>query len=303
MVMNYLLYFFLFIFGLIVGSFLNVVISRYQPGKRVLDSKVIGGPGNWKTRSRCMSCEKQLAWHELLPLASFLIQKGKCRGCGARISFQYFLVELLSGAVFVFVPMFWAISLPLLSLPEYISIFLILSFVWILVFLTLIVLSAIDFRHFIIPDSMNLFLAVLGAILLAVNNHYKRFSPTGGSFFGYYADLFGLRENIWVNYFFATAIVMIFFALVIIITKGKGMGWGDFKLAGALGLILGWPDILGAVFLAFVIGSALSLVFMAFNKKKMKDIIPFGPFLAFGASLVFFFGRQLMDLYFKLFGL
>ncbi|MFH1346888.1 MAG: prepilin peptidase [Spirochaetota bacterium] len=297
------IYILLFIFGLTVGSFLNVVIFRYQPGKKVLDSKLIGGPGNWKARSRCMSCEKNLAWYELLPLASFLTQKGKCRGCGAKISFQYFLIELLSGATFVFVPMFWAASLPLMLIPEYISMFLILSFIWILIFLALIVLSAIDFRHFIIPDSMNVFLAVLGIVLLAVNYYYERFSYIGGSFFGYYADLFGLRENIWVNYFFAVAIVMIFFGLIIVLSRGKGMGWGDFKLAGALGLILGWPDILGACFLAFIIGLVFSLVFVAFHKKKMKDIIPFGPFLALGASLVFFFGHQLMSLYFKLFGL
>lgn len=301
--MSYLSYFLLFIFGLAVGSFLNVVIFRYQPGKKVLNPKLIGGPGNWKTRSRCMSCEKQLAWHELLPLASFLAQKGKCRGCGAKISFQYFLVELFSGAIFIFVPMFWAVSLPLLLLPEYISMFLILSSIWILVFLAFIVLSAIDLKHFIIPDSINLFLAFLGVILLAVNSYYRRFSHTGGSFFGYYADLFGLRENIWINYFFAAVIVMIFFALIIVITRGKGMGWGDFKLAGALGLLFGWPDILGAVFLAFIIGSAFSLIFVALNKKKMKDIIPFGPFLAIGAIFVFFFGSQLIDLYFKLFGL
>jgi len=297
------IYTLLFVFGLAVGSFLNVVIFRYQPGKRVFNPKLIGGPNNWKTRSRCMACEKQLAWYELIPLFSFALQKGKCRGCGTKISFQYFLVELLSGLVFVFVPMFWAASLPLLLVPEYISMFLILSFIWILIFLTLIVLSSIDFRHFIIPDSINLFLAVLGAVLLAVNNYYKRFSHTGGSFFAYYADLFGLRENIFVNYFFAAAISMLFLGLIIILSRGKGMGWGDFKLAGALGFILGWPDILGAVFLAFIIGSAFSLVFVALNKKRVKDIIPFGPFLALGASLVFFFGRQLMDFYFKLFGL
>ena len=104
--MSLFIYILLFIFGLIVGSFLNVVIFRYQPGKKVFDPKLIGGPGNWKTRSRCMSCKKQLVWYELLPLVSFLIQKGKCRGCGAKISLQYFLVELLSGLVFVFVPMY-----------------------------------------------------------------------------------------------------------------------------------------------------------------------------------------------------
>ena len=301
--MSYLSYFLLFIFVLAVGSFLNVVIFRYQPGKKLFSFQSIGGPGSLKKRSQCLKCGKKLNWHELIPLFSFVFQKGKCLGCGAKISFQYFLVELLSGLVFVFVPMFWAVSLPLLAILEYVSMFLILSCIWILIFLAFIVLSAIDFRHFIIPDSVNLFLAFLGTILLAVNNYYERFSRISGSFFGYYADLFGLRSNIWVNYFFAAAIVMIFFALVIIITKGKGMGWGDFKLAGALGLIMGWPDILGAVFLAFIIGSIVSLVFVAFDKKKMKDIIPFGPFLVFGAFLIFFFGRQLMDLYFKLFGL
>jgi len=79
------------------------------------------------------------------------------------------------------------------------------------------------------------------------------------------------------------------------------MGWGDFKLAGALGLIFGWPDILIVVALSFIIGSLVSVFLMLKKKKTMKDIVPFGPFLIVGATIVFFFGYQLINLYFKLF--
>ncbi|MFA5098773.1 MAG: prepilin peptidase [Candidatus Paceibacterota bacterium] len=298
--MSYLSYFLLFIFGLAVGSFLNVVIFRYRPGERLLSLKTIGGPGSSKKRSQCLSCEKKLNWYELIPLFSFIIQNGKCRGCGAAISFQYFLVELLSGLIFVFVPMFWAAALPLLLLPSYISMFAIISFIWISVFLIFIVLSAIDLKHFIIPDSVNLTLAVLGAILLGANFYFKKITFFNGSFLGSSAAFLSLTDNIFINYIFAAAVMMVFFGLIIFITKGKGMGWGDFKLVGALGLIFGWPDILAAVFLAFIIGALVSLVFVCRKKKGMKDIIPFGPFLVLGASLVFFFGGQIMDWYFKL---
>ncbi len=81
------------------------------------------------------------------------------------------------------------------------------------------------------------------------------------------------------------------------------MGWGDFKLVGALGLILGWPDILMVLFLAFIIGAIFSVILLIGKKKKIKEAVPFGPFLVVAASLTFFFGYQIIDGYFKLFGL
>ena len=108
-------------------------------------------------------------------------------------------------------------------------------------------------------------------------------------------------SNIWINHFFAAFIAMFFFGAIILLTRGKGMGWGDFKLAGALGLIFGWPDILIAVMLSFVIGSIISIILMLKRKKTMKDAVPFGPFLVIGAGAVFFFGYQIINLYFKLF--
>jgi len=298
-------YIFLFALGLAVGSFLNVVIFRYQPGKKVLSFKSIGGPGNWGSRSQCMACEKQLKWYELIPLASFLIQGGKCRGCGARISFQYFTVELLSGLVFVFVPMYWAYALPLLQLQSVFYEFIALSVVWILIFLLFIVLSAIDFRHFIIPDSVNFALAVLGLAVIAINDYFNRFTFFGGSFIGNFSPIFGMRDgvSIWVNYIFAAAAMMIFFGLIIFATRGRGMGWGDFKLIGAMGLIYGWPDVMIAALLAFVVGALMGLASVFSRYRKIKDAIPFGPFLVFGGLAVFFFGRQMLEWYFKIFGL
>ena len=96
---------------------------------------------------------------------------------------------------------------------------------------------------------------------------------------------------------------MLFFGAIILLTKGKAMGWGDFKLVGALGLILGWPDILMVLFLAFIIGAIFSVILLIGKKKKIKEAVPFGPFLVVAASLTFFFGYQIIDGYFKLFGL
>ena len=89
----------LFLFGLAAGSFINVVSLRFQPGQGLLDRKMVGG------RSRCPYCQKQLNWYELIPVLSFIIQKGRCRSCHQKISFQYPIVEILSGLIFVFVPL------------------------------------------------------------------------------------------------------------------------------------------------------------------------------------------------------
>lgn len=281
--MNFFFYFLLFVFGLIVGSFLNVISLRYQPGQKI--SEIVGG------RSRCPICLKTLAWYELIPVFSFFLQGGKCRHCGHRLSLQYPIVEIFSGLIFSMV-------------PYYLNNFqFIISLIWVLIFCLLLLLSIIDFRQSIIPNQINLSLGILGLILIFVNHYYNKFDYLSSSFLGHYAAIFGLRENIWINYAFASLAGMIIFGLVIILSKGKAMGWGDFKLIGALGLIFGWPDILMVIFSAFIIGAVVSIVFLVGKKKKMKDAIPFGPFLAIGATITFFFGYQIIDGYFRLFGL
>jgi len=294
--MGFIFYFLLFICGLIVGSFLNVVILRYRPKGKILEGKVIGG------RSHCPFCFRILTFYELIPIFSFFIQKGLCRGCGRKISPQYPLVELLSGLIFVFVPMSLSYDL---RLADYHFSFLQLSIVgcWIFIFILLLLLSAIDLRHSIIPNQINLTLGLLGLILIIISDYYDRFSLLTGSFFKNYAAIFGLRDNIWTNHLFAALLGMAFFGLIIFLSKEKAMGWGDFKLIGALGLIFGWPDILIIIFSAFIIGAIAGIIFLIGKKKRMKDAVPFGPFLAIGSTLIFFFGYQIIGGYFRLFGL
>jgi len=287
------MYLLLFIFGLMVGSFINVVSLRYAPGGRVFDTKIIGSPTDLNNRSRCPYCGKILSWYELIPIISFLIQFGKCRKCGHKLSLQYPLVEILSGLIFVFIPFY---------LGNYSGLFGFLgSLLWIFIFISLLLISIIDFHHFIIPDSLNLGLAIFGVILIFVNFYYKNFSSLSGSFLGNYALIFGLRENIWLNYLFAGFLGAAVFGLIIFLSRGKAMGMGDVKLAAALGLIFGWPDVLMVLFLSFLSGALVSAVLLLLKKKKIKDVVPFGPFLAVGACLTFFFGFQVIDIYFKIF--
>lgn len=272
-------YFILFFFGAAIGSFLNVLSLRYKEDQKILDLKIIGG------RSHCPHCGKQLKWYELLPIFSFIIQLGKCRSCGTRLSFQYPIVEILSGLIFVFVSysIFQSFNPSIFQL-----------IIWLLIFTLFLLLSIIDFRIYIIPDSINLLLAILGIVLIALSANIS-------SFLGHYSLLFGFQNNIWFNHFFAAFIAMFFIGSVIILSRGRGMGWGDFKLVGALGLIFGWPDILMVLFLSFIIGSLFVLPLLISRRKGMKDAVPFGPFLIIAAALTFFFGFQIIDAYFKFF--
>jgi prepilin signal peptidase PulO-like enzyme (type II secretory pathway) len=301
-----MLYFFFFVFGLAVGSFINVISLRYQPTYQLTNLKtlklLVGG------RSHCPICDKKLNWYELAPIFSFIIQKGKCRNCGSRISRQYPIVEFLSGLIFAGV--YWRFNN--LDFSFLISHLSPLVIVWILIFILFLLLSIIDIRHYLIPDSINLSLAVLGVILmlLKLTTHY---SSLATSFLGHYASLFdfppllslssSMSLSIWLNHLFAAVAAAGFFAAIIIITRGRAMGWGDFKLAGVLGLIFGWPDIFLVIGLSFIIGSLIVLPFLIRGKKKMKDFVPFGPFLVLAATLVFFFGFEIINAYFKFFGI
>ena len=293
------MYLILFCIGLAVGSFLNVISLRYNPGGKLLSLEVIKG------RSHCPHCRQKLNWYELVPIFSFLIQKGRCRHCGSWISWQYPIVEILSGLIFVFIPLVFFSnnfqSFNLLSLRDISrSETIFQSAIWILIFLLFLLLSIIDLRHYLVPDQINLSLAILGVILILFN------SPTlqlTNSFLGHYALLFNPPGNIWLNHLLAAFLSSAFFAAIILITRGRAMGWGDFKLAGALGLIFGWPDVLMVVALSFVIGSLFVLPLLIKGVKKMKDVVPFGPFLAASGALTFFLGFEIINAYFKFFGI
>ena len=276
----------LFILGLAVGSFLDVVASRYDPDTSLLSKKVISG------RSRCTSCGRVLKWFELIPLLSFITQAGRCRSCQARLSFEYPLVEVLSGLIFVFVPR--AVLSPLHSPTDYLG-----AILWVLTFLTLLLVALIDLRTRIIPDEASVFLASLGILLVLLGA--SSFGLIDGSFAGGYAALFGIRQNIYVNHLVGFLAAAIFFALLVIITRGRGMGGGDVKLAAALGILFGWPDVILITALAFMLGSVVGLFQILFQGRTLKSFLPFGPFLALGSMLVFFFGEHIIRFYFQLF--
>ena len=282
MVLNFIT---LFLFGSAIGSFLNVVSLRYKPGKKLFDENVVAG------RSHCPHCRKILNWYELIPIISFIIQKGECRHCRKKLLWQYPLVEILSGLIFIFTPL--SIGAPLFSSR---------AIIWILIFLIFLLIAIIDFRQYIIPDQLNISLAVLGLFLINIKERVGDFGMFSGSFLKHYAALFGLRENIWLNHFFAALLGMFFFGLIIFLSRSRAMGWGDFKLIGPLGFIFGWPDILMIIFLSFIVGSICVLPLLIKKEKTMKDAVPFGPFLIIAASLTFFFGYRIIDGYFSLFG-
>lgn len=217
------------IFGLAVGSFLNVLIDRLPKGENVLTG-----------RSRCDHCGKSLRWFELIPLLSFLLQGGRCRRCHARLSWQYPIVELVTGIAF-----FYGVN-PLL-------------------FSSLLVIFVADLKYQIIPDSM-IVIGVIGVIgVLGV-----------------------IGEN-----FFAGIGAAAFFLLLWLITRGKGMGLGDVKLAFLMGLLLGFPKIVVAAYLAFLTGAAVGVILILLRKKDLKSKIAFGPFLIIGAVAAILWGEKL----------
>ena len=272
---------YLFILGLIVGSFLNVVSLRYVPATTIKESWNVGG------RSKCTSCNKTLSWYELIPVFSFIIQFGKCRSCGSKLSLQYPLVEIMSGLIFL---------LPFYFDPPQ-------SFIWIGIFLIFLLIFTIDYRLYIIPDELNFLLAVSGIGLMSLHYINDTFGLFNGSFLGYYSAIFGLRESVWTNHVFAAIIAFIIFGLIHLLTNGKGMGFGDAKLILAIGLIMGWPDITLVITLSFLIGSLISIFLLTLKKKSMKSTLPFGPFIIVATIITIFWGNELLNYYFKVINL
>lgn len=293
--MNSWIYLFLFVSGSALGSFLNVVSLRFDPERDKLFQNIYG-------RSHCPYCKKELQWYELIPFFSFALQLGKCRSCKTKLSLQYPLVELLCGLGFVFVTYKLFLihpTLRLLLINQSIPVLYFLIAVWILTFLSLMLMSIIDFYHRIIPDSINIFIGILGLAVVG----YKYFMPTdmtGGSFLGHYVLMFTFGNPL-LNHLVGLFFGAVFLGALYVISRGRGMGFGDVKLATALGLLMGWPDIALALMLAFITGSILSLALIFLNRKTIKDYVPFGPFIAMGVFLVFFFGYDILHLYFAFF--
>ncbi len=284
----------LFLIGLAAGSFLNVIALRYDPDRFILNKQTIGG------RSYCPDCKNKLNWFELVPLLSFIFLRGRCRNCRAKISWQYPIVEIISGLIFILVPIFLKPTTYYLNFQIQNPIgYWLLAIGFILIFEILLLVTLIDIRLKLIPDEANILLVILGIFIILLSA--QNFDFTSGSFLGSYAALFGFRGNIWVNHSLAAFFGAAFFLILFLITLGRGMGLGDLKFAFALGFVFGWPDIILITALAFILGSLFSLPGLILKKRRLKSFLPFGPFLALASLVVFFFGHDLVKFYFGLF--
>jgi leader peptidase (prepilin peptidase)/N-methyltransferase len=265
------IYFLIFVFGLAVGSFLNCVIYRLETNKNFLSG-----------RSHCPKCQHQLNWQDLVPVVSFFILKRKCRYCKESISLQYPLVEIAIAILFILI-FYYQYSLLACSL------FSILCFVKTCYLLTLFCFLAIifiyDLKHYIILDKV-IYLAILvSGIWYFASGIFFKFDT------GYET----------LNTIYSASGAAFFFFLIVLISKGKWMGVGDIKLAFLMGLILGFPNILVALFLAFFLGAIIGIGLILSGKKTLKSEVPFGPFLITGTFTAFFFGSEILNWYLKFF--
>lgn len=259
-------YIIIFLFGNIIGSFLNVVIYRLNSGK------TLGG------RSICMSCAKKLSWYELIPVFSFLIQKGRCRSCASRISEQYPIVEILTGVVFVVLANHF---LPILSISS--TKFVILLVFFAFMFSILIVVSFYDIKHKIIPNKLSYTFIILSFISMFLNTQGTSLT---------------IFDSPSYTALVAGPLFAIVFALIWGISKGNLMGFGDAKLALGIGWMLGMQLGIAGIVLAFWVGAVFGIFLLLVSKKKvgMKTEIPFAPFLVLGTFIAFILNLGFMDL-------
>lgn len=280
-----------FLFGLIIGSFLNVVIYRYNTGLSISTG-----------RSKCFSCGRELRVKDLVPVLSYLWYRGKCRTCKARISMQYPLVELLTAILFVLIYMF-----------NILSPFWLIAIDWILVSL-FICIAVYDLKHKIIPDGLVYSAGVIALIRLVL------------VFATHQVVLSGSTLTLSL---LAGPLLALPFAILWFVSGGRWMGFGDAKLALPMGWMLGVAYGFTAIVYSFWIGTVVIIGFMlmgelikAFSTKNnalniqifrgrfgaylkrrlptfgLRTEIPFGPFMILGLYAVYFTAKCLFCLQF-----
>ena len=244
--------FLIFIFGLIIGSFLNVVIYRLPEEKSLV-----------KPRSHCTNCGTTLKVFDLIPIFSYLINKGKCRYCGEKISLQYPLIEFLTAVLF---------------LINYINFGLtIKTIVYLYLIALLIAAAVIDYQRQIIPNKITYAGFISGVFFAIVFNYISIQTAIIGS------------------------LIPALFLLLIILIYPQGMGMGDLKLVAMIGAFTGWQAPLIGVFIGSFIGVIITLPFLIRGKFTAKTKLPFGPLIITGSLIMIFWGEELTNFYLSLF--
>ena len=241
-------YIYALLLGLVMGSFLNVCIWRLPRHESLLTPS-----------SHCPSCGKSIAVYDNIPVVSFLLLRGRCRSCRQPISWRYPLVELANGLAYVMLLWRYGLGWP--------------TAVYAALFSALLVITAIDLDHQIIPDRITLPGMALGLVAAAwVLPH------------GFVSGLAGLLVGGGLFY------------LVALLSRG-GMGGGDIKMIAMVGAFLGWKAVLLTIFLGALAGSFVGLFLILFRGKNRKTPVPFGPFLSLGAAASLFWGPGIIEWY------
>jgi len=257
--MDYLV---LFLLGTAVGSFLNVVIYRLRTGQSAV-----------KGRSCCDHCGKKIDWFDNIPLLSYIILKGKCRKCKKKIPLEYFWLELLTGAEFVWV--YWLLKVNFEffgSIEGFYSLGLLVY--WLILFAGSLTIAVFDIKYLLIPDEVLVLMVGAAGLRLILTQQWMYLV------FGILSSLLPL--SLWL------------------LTKGKGMGLGDVKLGFLMGLVLGFPQILVAYFVAFLTGAVTGVILILTKQSNLKAKIAFGPFLLLGMLVAKLWGMNLWTWYINL---
>lgn len=253
---------FVFIFGALVGSFLNVCIGRIPDGESIVTPP-----------SHCPKCKAPIAFYDNIPLFSWLILRGRCRSCSERISPRYFTVELMMGLLALALLHWFGLTFSFA-----------ISFIFVA---ALIVISFIDLDVRIVPDVISLPGIVLGLVFSAAS--YFFFHDELGIIPTPLSSLIGILAG--GGFLLATAWLYEKF------TGVEGMGGGDIKLLAMIGAFLGWPAIPVTLFIASLLGSLVGIACMLFTGAGRRLALPFAPFLCSGALSYLFFGQHLMQWY------
>ncbi len=286
-----------FMLGAILGSFAKATADRILADKRLTG------------RSYCWGCSKKLRWHDLIPILSYLILKGRCRYCQKDIGIGNLITELFMGLLVGF--LFWQSypSLSSYSQPLLLPVFILDLGLKTFFITVLAIVTITDLREMFIPDKITIPSIASVLIVLVTTTTYKIaliYISLGGSILGKYllppyTDSFQRHALITVQPFLGSiamgTLIALFFFLLVVVTGGRGMGGGDVKLGALIGLALGFPFSILALFLAFITGAVFSLGLVVGRKKKFGEVVPFGPFLVLGSLLALFWGQRIINWY------
>ena len=248
--------------GLSVGSFLNLCIDRLPQHKSIVSP-----------RSHCDGCQRSLSTADLVPLLSYIWLRGRCRYCGARIPLRIAIVELASGAIFAALAWYYFQN-------DNFDAELAFSLVFAALF---IVIFVIDLEQGLVLNNVVLFGLSLAFVFSFFQTGFEDFWPR-------------LGPGIALSALLGGAVGFAIMLLPYLISRG-GMGAGDVKLAGLIGVVVGFPQVVAALLVGIVIGGIVAVFLLLARRRGRKEAVPFGPFLAVGAMVTLVWGAQIIEWY------